>query len=167
MSCSGVFVERNLFLAHRFDESSDLIGTEDWHCWIRVAAEELPKVCREGGAVLVDHDGRSTASDPWPAVVRRLEVVSASLLSDPTVVGFLKPNLRMFRGEQSMFAALRAADQGATAASIRLCVRGIRHAPRLLASRRTVQLVRLWLSRLVSRSVVRRQGGKRIAPGVD
>jgi len=148
LSCSGVFVERDLFLRHRFDESPQFVGTEDWHCWLRIAAEELPRVCLGGGALLVDHDGRSSASDPWPAVVQRLEAVSASLLADSAVVRFLQPNMGLFLGEQELFAALRAADQGATAASMRLFVRGLRHAPSLAWSRRAVHLVRRWASRM-------------------
>ena len=44
LSCSGGFVERSLFLAHRFNEAPELVGSEDWHCWIRIAAEHEPVV---------------------------------------------------------------------------------------------------------------------------
>ena len=145
LSCSGVYVERELFLRHRFDEDSGLVGSEDWHCWIRVAAEHLPRICPGEGALLVDHSGRSSSVDPWRSAERRFARLTASLLQDGAACRFLAPNIGLFRATQAHYVAVKAAGQGHLMASMCRFGRSLRHHPRLLFSRRTAHLVRLWL----------------------
>ena len=145
LSCSGVYVERELFLRHRFDESSELVRSEDWHCWIRVAAERLPVVCPGNGALLVDHAGRSMAVDSWDEAERRFAFLTAELLGRPEVAKFLSPHRRLFLATQDHYVAVKAAGQGALGTSVARFLRAVRRCPRLLATRRTLHLVRLWL----------------------
>ena len=145
LSCSGVYVERELFLRHRFDEDSGLVGSEDWHCWIRVAAEHLPRICPGEGALLVDHSGRTSSVDSWRSAERRFARLTASLLQDGAACRFLAPNIGLFRATQAHYVAVMAAGQGHLMASMCRFGRSLRHHPRLLFSRRTAHLVRLWL----------------------
>ena len=145
LACSGVYVERELFLRHRFDEDPGLVGSEDWHCWIRVAAEQLPRICPGDGAVLVDHPGRSSAGDPWRSAERRFACLTAGLLRDDAARRFLAPHLGLFRATQAHYVAVKAAGQSAFRPSLVRFGRAIRHHPGLLFTRRTMHLVRLWL----------------------
>ena len=149
LSCSGVYVERELFLRHRFDEDPGLVGSEDWHCWIRVAAEQLPRICPGDGAVLVDHPGRSSAGDPWRSAERRFACLTAGLLQDDATRRFLAPNLKLFRATQAHYVAVKAAGQGHLMASVGRFGRSLRHHPRLLFTRRTAHLLRLWFRVLI------------------
>ena len=151
LSCSGVYVERDLFLRHRFDESVELVASEDWHCWLRVAAEELPQVCPGPGALLVDHSGRSMAVDRWDHAERRFAAVSLDLLRRPEMVRFLAPHRRLFLATQDHYVAVKAAGQGAFGASLSRFLRSARRYPRLVVTRRTLHLFRLWLRRLAGR----------------
>ena len=145
LSCSGVYVERELFLRHRFDEDPGLVGSEDWHCWIRVAAEHLPQICPGEGALLVDHSGRTSVVDPWRSAERRFALLAASLLQDGGARRFLAPNIGLFRATLTHYVAVKAAGQGHLMASMGRFGRCLRHHPRLLFSRRTAHLLRLWL----------------------
>lgn len=151
LSCSGVYVERDLFLRHRFEESPELVASEDWHCWIRIAAEELPLVCPGVGALLVDHSGRTMTLDPWDEAEQRFEFLTSDLLRRPEVAEFLAPNRRLFQATQDHFVAVKAAGQGALGTSVARFFRAVLHYPRLLVTRRTLHLIRLWLRRLSGR----------------
>ncbi|MBJ30185.1 MAG: hypothetical protein CL466_02040 [Acidimicrobiaceae bacterium] len=145
LSCSGVYVDRGLFLRHRFDETPGLVASEDWHCWLRVAAEELPTVCPGVGALLVNHAGRTMAVDPWATAERRFALLTDDLFGRPEMVRFLEPHRRLFLATQDHYVAVKAAAQGAFGVSFSRFLRSARRCPRLVATRRTLHLVRLWL----------------------
>ena len=145
LSCSGVYVQRSLFLQHRFDEHPGLIGSEDWHCWIRIAAEHEPALCPGGGALLVDHSSRTTVSEPWQQTGERFTQLTSDLLDSPSASNYLKPFIRLFRASQSHYLAVIAANQSAFRSSLALFLRAILGHPPLLATRRTLHLWRLWL----------------------
>ena len=145
LSCSGVFVERSLFLEHRFDEAPELVGSEDWHCWIRIAAEHEPVVCPGGGALLVDHSSRTISSDSWQDAEKRFAHLTADLLADPATRGYLAPHRSLFHGTQAHYVAVKAAGQSAFRTSLVRFGRAIRHHPGLMFTRRTMHLFRLWL----------------------
>ena len=145
LSCSGVFVERSLFLEHRFDEAPELVGSEDWHCWIRIAAEYEPVVCPGGGALLVDHSSRTISSDSWQDAEKRFAHLTADLLADPATRGYLAPHIGLFHGTQAHYVAVKAAGQSAFRTSLVRFGRAIRHHPGLMFTRRTMHLFRLWL----------------------
>ena len=145
LSCSGVFVERSLFLEHRFDETPELVASEDWHCWIRIAAEHEPAVCPGGGALLVEHSSRTVSLDSWQQAEKRFAHLTADLLANPATRGYLDPHLGLFHGTQAHYVAVKAARQSALRPSVVRFVRAIRHRPALLFTRRTVHLFRLWV----------------------
>ena len=158
LSCSGVFVERSLFLAHRFDEAPELVGSEDWHCWIRIAVEHEPAVCPGGGALLVDHSSRTISSDLWQDAEKRFTHLTADLLADPATRGYLAPHLGLFNGTQAHYVAVKAARQSAFRPSLVRFGRAIRHHPGLMFTRRTIHLFRLWVRGAVQ--TVSRTGDK-------
>ena len=145
LSCSGVFVERSLFLTHRFNEAPELVGSEDWHCWIRIAAEHEPVVCPGGGALLVDHSSRTISSDLWHDAEKRFTHLTVDLLADPATRGYLAPHIGLFHGTQAHYVAVKAAGQSAFRTSLVRFGRAIRHHPGLMFTRRTMHLFRLWL----------------------
>ena len=145
LSCSGVFVDRSLFLRHRFDESPELVGSEDWHCWIRIAAEQEPVVCPGGGALLVDHSSRTISSDLWQDAEKRFDFLAADLLADPAAGEYLTPFRSLFHGTHAHYVAVKAAGQSAYCSSLVRFARAIHHHPGLLFTRRTAHLFRLWL----------------------
>ncbi len=145
LSCSGVFVERSLFLAHRFNEAPELVGSEDWHCWIRIAAEHEPVVCPGGGALLLDHSSRTISLDSWQDAEKRFDFLVADLLVDSAAGDYLAPHLDLFHGAQAHYVAANAARQSALCPSLVRFGRSVRHHPGLLFTRGTMHLFRLWL----------------------
>jgi len=153
LGCSGVFVERSLILQHRFDESPELVGSEDWHCWIRIAVEHEPAFCPGGGALVVEHPSRTLSSDSWQDAEERFAHLTADLLANPATLDYLGPYQGLFHGTQAHYVAVKAAAQGHFMASVGRFGRSLRHYPRLLFARRTVHLVRLWFRLLIPAKV--------------
>ena len=152
LSCSGVYVDRELFLRHRFPETPELVASEDWHCWIRVATDCLPECCPGGGVLLVDHANRTMTVDRWEVAERRFAMLTEDLLARPAAREFLEPNLALFRATQDHYVAVKAAGQGAIGVSIARFMRSVRRFPPLLMTRRTLHLLRLWCRFLFVRS---------------
>ena len=144
LSCSGVFVERSLFLAHRFNEAPELVGSEDWHCWIRIAAEHEPVVCPGGGALLLDHSSRATNADSWDVAEQRYAWVVVELLSNSSTKEYVGSLLGTLLGSRAHHVAVKAAGQHAHRESLIRFGRAIRYHPGILISRRTMYLFRLW-----------------------
>ena len=145
LSCSGVFVERPLFLDHRFDETPALVGSEDWHCWIRIATEHEPVVCPGGGALLLNHFSRTISSDTWQEAEERFAHLTSDLLADRAASDYLAPYLGLFYGSQAHYVAVKAANQSDLQSSVVRFGRAIHRSPSLLLGRRTLHLFRLWL----------------------
>lgn len=149
LSCSGVFVERSLFLAHRFNEAPELVGSEDWHCWIRIAADHEPVMCPGGGALLFDHSFRTTNSDSWDVAEQRYAWVVADLLSNSSTKEYVGSLLGTLLGSRAHHVAVKAAGQHAYRESLIRFGRAIRYNPGILISRRTMYLFRLWVTAAV------------------
>ena len=145
ISCSGVFIERDLFLVHRFDETPALVGSEDWHCWIRIAVDHTPVLCPGDGALLVDHPSRTATSEAWQKAEHRFSYLTADLMAHPETRDYLAPFLRLFLGSQAHYVAVKAANQSAFLPSVARFLRAVGHQPSLLLTRRTLHLIRLWL----------------------
>ena len=145
LSCSGVFIERSLFLTHRFNEKPEFVGSEDWHCWIRIATEHEPVVCPGGGALLLDHSSRTTTTDSWDAAEKRYTCVVADLLSNSSTRNYVAPHLGILLGSRAHHVAVKAAGQYELRESLIRFGRAIRHHPGILVTRRTMHLFRLWV----------------------
>lgn len=96
LSCNSVFVHRDVFLKHRFNEDRTLSGSEDFELWLRLAARYdfpvLPKV----GFSLIHHADRSVFNfNPEPLILRKEKMLEYMFSDSEVVKVFGKHKKRM------------------------------------------------------------------------
>jgi len=85
LSCMGVFVKREVFEKHRFNEDRKLSGSEDWEFWTRLAANYNLRTDDHVIGRLIEHDSRSVISISEETLVRRMTLAMQYAFEDPAV----------------------------------------------------------------------------------
>lgn len=86
LGCNGVFVRKDIFLQHLFDEDIHLSASEDYECWLRLAARYPLYYSNEITSQLIDHSERSVRTISGIKLIRRLETLLIKLQKDPVTI---------------------------------------------------------------------------------
>lgn len=81
MAAEGVFLSREIYKKYRFEEDSDLIGSEDWELWLRISASYKLHTIKKYNNSLIDHPSRSVHTFKTEKNIKRIHAVLNSLLS--------------------------------------------------------------------------------------
>jgi glycosyltransferase involved in cell wall biosynthesis len=110
LSCSSVFINREIFIQHKFNEDRDLSASEDYELWLRLAAR-YPLYCsKEVGCQLVDHPQRSVRKINIVALRKRIYLLIKYSSSDEMVVKFFKFQFKEFQAGLYAYLALHLSD---------------------------------------------------------
>ena len=143
LSCMGVFLRRDIALAHPFDEQRELSGSEDWLLWLRLAARHDPPYGQAPTAVLVDHASRSVRADLTQGLLRRTQLLVEALRADAAVRAcYGARGIRRVEAHMLTYSALHLAMAGQRAPVLPLLLRAARCAPTELLSRRTLAIAK-------------------------
>lgn len=83
LSCINVFLRKDIAEKHPFNETRDLLVSEDYELWLRLASR-YPLYCdNEVVSALVQHSGRSVVKTDKEKLLKRIRVLEASLSNDP------------------------------------------------------------------------------------
>ena len=82
LSCLGVFIISGLLKENRFLEDDDLLLSEDWHLWLRIAARVKLYYIPETTCALRVHDARSVLAVDVQKQIKRQTVLMESLKAD-------------------------------------------------------------------------------------
>ena len=82
LSCIGVFIQREIYSAYRFDTDPRLTGSEDWEFWLRISADYIPRRIAKVNSGIVHHGGRTVVDVNLPALQQRLQLVRDKILRD-------------------------------------------------------------------------------------
>lgn len=106
LSCNSVFVRRNVFLKHRFNEDRALSGSEDFELWLRLAARYdfpvLPKI----GFSLIHHDNRSVFNFDPERLIMRKEKMLEYMFSDPKVIEVFRKHKKRMTADAWRYVSL-------------------------------------------------------------
>ncbi|HET6244016.1 MAG: glycosyltransferase family 2 protein [Bacteroidetes bacterium] len=82
LSCIGIIVEKNAFLAKLFNENRLLSGSEDWELWLRIFSKYGLITGNDISACLFNHNDRSVFNFSEKELVTRKELAINSAFSD-------------------------------------------------------------------------------------
>ncbi|MDZ7606957.1 MAG: glycosyltransferase [Cyclobacteriaceae bacterium] len=81
LSCIGVFVKKDILEQHQFNEDPDIIGSEDYLLWLKLASLFPLRYSNRISAYVVQHRGRSVINFNQHQLIRRIkksiEIVNA------------------------------------------------------------------------------------------
>lgn len=106
LSCDSVFVKRDFFLQHKFNEDRKLSTAEDWELWLRLISRTKLLRCREITFEIRNHGGRSLFNIPPERIVERDAILLASLFTDRLFVEKFMKDLPIFKAQLYAFGAL-------------------------------------------------------------
>jgi glycosyltransferase involved in cell wall biosynthesis len=140
LSCSGVFVRRDVALAVPFDEDRALAGTEDWVLWLRLIARYPMFENQVLTWSIVDHDSRSVNVATVRNLQRRVPLPRQLLEHDESFLrAFGRRGLDRVQAEMESYAALHVAmGSGSVSATMKHLLQAGRASPRSVLRRRTL-----------------------------
>lgn len=110
LSCSSVFINREIFIKHKFNEDRDLSASEDYELWLRLAARYPLFYSKEVGCQLVDHPQRSVRTINSAALYKRINLLIKYSSADEMVVIFFKSHFKEFQAGLYAYLALHLSD---------------------------------------------------------
>lgn len=149
LSCLGVFVRRDVFMKHLFNEDRQLSGSEDWELWLRLSAHYDLKHSVRTCAALVLHSGRSVVhTSELKLQLRKFLSISYALEDEMTLKAY-GPNKNMMYAYCDTYTALHLVLEGKTLSSYKFIVSALMKYPLSLLSRRMLAIIKISLLNLL------------------
>lgn len=73
LSCLGIFVRKDIAIENKFNEDRDIIGSEDYELWLRLAAKYQLYYSNEITGCMIQHTERSVMGFDQQKLVKRIE----------------------------------------------------------------------------------------------
>ena len=142
MSCHGVFVRRDVALAHPFHEDRRIAGSEDYALWLELAARYPLVINDVTTSALVEHGGRSVFNFPPDILVKRMKSLLYHALEDDEIRLKFAPLLNRLKANRCSYVALHAAMGHHRKTAVRYFFKSIRYYPPNVFARRTLAIIK-------------------------
>ena len=147
LSCHGVFIRKDFFDQHRFNETRALSGSEDYELWVRLAALQPLLVNPLVTSALVQHDERSVFNFNLEKLVERKELMLRLILSNAQVKKSFHSYFPALRSHTYSYISLHAALIGEKKSSIAYWWKAIIASPASFLKRRSFAIFKHLLLR--------------------
>lgn len=109
LSCHGVFIRRDIFLQHLFNEDRTMAGLEDWELWLRLAPHFEIKHFPEITSAIIQHSNRSVLHTNPQKLLKRVETFMNYVLSNSDITTYYANQLHHFKASCYTYSALHLA----------------------------------------------------------
>ncbi len=82
LSCNGVFIKKEIIVAHPFNEDRELSASEDYELWLRLSAKYTFYTINTITSSVINHDNRSVLRINVKSLLRRLEKLKHYILAN-------------------------------------------------------------------------------------
>lgn len=106
LGCNSVFIRRDVFLAHKFNEDRELASSEDWEIWLRLTARYEILSCNKITFAIRNHASRSLFTIKPDDVIRRDDKLIYYLLKDPFFLLTYNRYISIFIADRYTFYSL-------------------------------------------------------------
>ena len=107
LSCMGVFIRKDIIVQHKFNEDRDIIGSEDYELWLRLAAKYPLHYSNNITGSIIQHAGRSvTSSFDADKLINRMEMI-IEVVRDSKI--FTSREFKKFVGHRFLYCSLHLA----------------------------------------------------------
>jgi len=149
LSCLGVFVRKDIFMNHLFNEDRQLSGSEDWELWLRLSAHYELKYSVRSCAALVLHSGRSVMNTSELKLQLRKFLSISYALEDEMAMKVYGPNKNLMYAYCDTYTALHLVLEGKTLSSFKFILSAMMKYPLSLFSRRMLAIIKISLMNLL------------------
>lgn len=146
LSCNGVFIRRDIFLQHLFNEDRALSASEDYELWLRLSARYPLYYSNSITSQVVDHEMRSVRSINGQKLIDRLELFIHYIKQDIAIKKYYGSSLRQIYMDAWSYIALHLGDyRSGKIKSFIYLLRAFRQSPRLLLTKRFYASLKNWI----------------------
>lgn len=145
LSCMGVFIQREVFYRQRFYSDRALSGSEDWECWLRLAANYGLRTSRTVIGRVVEHDSRSVKSFSEKELTERRRISFNHAFADAGVQRVYGRYRKRMEAYWATYIALHLALYGQKSAPWHYFISGLKKDVRVLFSKRAMVICKLLL----------------------
>ena len=143
LACIGVFIQRSIYSAYRFDASPLLPGSEDWEFWLRVLADHRIDRLAAVNSGFVQHPGRSMHNQDVAVATRRVDYILNKIDSDPHLSSVYGPYRSLMRASRMIFLAGFANDSHDSRAAMGFLWRAMTEKPSMSLSPRFIRCMQI------------------------
>jgi len=105
LSCIGVFVRKDIIEKHQFNEDPDIIGSEDYLLWLKLASLYPLRYSNRISACMIQHSGRSVINFNKQQLITRIEKSIDYSLNDSSIKDFLGVAISKFKAHRYLYLA--------------------------------------------------------------
>ena len=145
MSCHGVFLRRDVFLANQFKEDRRLSGSEDYELWLRLAAQYELHINPIVTSSLVQHDDRSVFNFKSEPLIQRKKILLESLKSNKAFMNKFGDRYRSIEENSYSYIALHLMMSGYKSRALDYLWKSLKMSPRRAFSKRTLATIKFLL----------------------
>jgi len=111
LSCNGVFVRKDIFLQHLFNEDRALSASEDYELWLRLAARYPLHYSNTVTSVIIDHKSINDRKTNDRDLICRLKLLLYYLQQDEKVMERYEKQFHKIEMDSHSYIALYLAEQ--------------------------------------------------------
>lgn len=149
LSCTGVFLRRDISQKFSFNPDRELAGSEDWELWLRIIANYGIKTDNRISAYLIHHDSRSVVNTDEKSLYKRKELAMKYAFQDKIVREKFGHLYNLIDAYADSYISLHLALAGKNTKSIYYFLRSFKQYPPAVLSRRTCAIIKYLLLNLV------------------
>lgn len=145
LSCMGVFLKKEIFQHHRFNEDRNLSASEDWEFWIRLAAHYGLRTNDQIIGRLIEHDDRSVVSANEEKLVLRKNLAMKYAFEDSAVQKVYGQHKQSIASYWDTYIALHLAIDKLKSRAFHHLIQGAKNDIRCLFTKRGLVILKLLL----------------------
>lgn len=145
LSCMGVFLKKEIFQKHLFNEDRELSASEDWEFWIRLAAHYGIRTNDHIIGRLIEHDSRSVIKANEEKLVQRKNLAMKYAFEDEAVKRVFGTYKKSIASYWDTYISLHLAIDGLKSRASHHLINGLKNDFRCLFTKRGIVILKLLL----------------------
>ncbi|RYE25843.1 MAG: glycosyltransferase family 2 protein [Sphingobacteriales bacterium] len=146
--CNDVFVRKDIFLMHKFNEDRKLTASEDYELWLRLAARYPLYYSNEITSMLIDHAERSVRNVKADVLITRLRSLVHYINADEIARKYYGSKLKSIEMDCDSYISLHLSEVAKyKGLSTKYLFKAIGDSPAIFGNRRFLAIVRNLLFR--------------------
>lgn len=145
LSCMGVFLKKELFKHHQFNEDRSLSASEDWEFWIRLAANYGLRTSDKIIGRLIEHDSRSVVKANEEKLVQRKNLAMKYAFEDTAVQKIFGKHKQSIAAYWDTYISLHLAIDKMKSSAFHYLIQSARNDFRCLFTKRGLVILKLLL----------------------
>ena len=150
LSCIGVFIRKDIIHTNFFNESYQLIGSEDYELWLRLASRFPIKFSNKITSQINQHSLRSVLNFNSNEIINRINYFIKSVKKDDILMQFLTPHWEKFIAHRYLYLALHLYIGGQNIKSISFLSKAFFKYPPIIVTKKFWATCRLYVFILVT-----------------